>query len=430
MSVGESSEAALSRTRSDRPAPTARARRRSDVPAIARILAVLAACMLGAVLPILMVVANKSAPAALAAAALLANGAVLLEGRRGDLGARYRALLASRETAVVAAVVVLFVASFAWTIDAGITRRGLVEGLPELVFALGVASAWPLVAERRDARWLMVGIVGAGLLILFEHLAGMPLHALARARGEAWDMKRSAMPPVLLLWPAVLLCLARKQVWMVGALAIAVAIGVAAAHSGAPAAAAGCGAVIFVIALMAPRFGLWLLGAGLAVLLATAPWTGSILSHDLPVDTTVTLQEEHAEHRLVIWNAFEKRGFDHPLLGHGFDASFKVAASPRPGGAPPPPDSARIVDFHPHDIMLQFWVELGLLGLATAAAVCCFLLATLAPRRGVPLASRLGLFVTVIGIGLVGLSAWQPWWLASIAAALLWFDFTDRHPAA
>ena len=38
-------------------------------------------------------------------------------------------------------------------------------------------------------------------------------------------MKRSAMPPVLLLWPAVLLCLARKQVWMVGALAIAVAIG-------------------------------------------------------------------------------------------------------------------------------------------------------------------------------------------------------------
>ena len=429
MSVGDSSEAALSRTRSDQPASTALARRRSDAPAIARLFAVLAAAMLGAVLPILMVVANKSAPAALAAAALLANGAVLLAGRRGDLVARYRALLASRETAVTAAVVALFIASFAWTIDAGITRRGLVEGLPELVFALGIASAWPLVAERRDARWLMIGIVGAGLLILFEHLAGMPLHALAHARGEAWDMKRSAIPPVLLLWPAVLLCLGKKQVWRVGALVVGAAIGVAAAHSGAPAAAAGCGAALFVIALMTPRFGLGLLAAGLAVLLSTAPWTGSILSHDLPADTAVTLQEEHAEHRLVIWNAFEKRGFDHPWLGHGFDASFKVAASLRPGGAPPPPDSARIVDFHPHDIMLQFWVELGLLGLSTAAAVCCFLLARLAPRRGVPLAARLGLFVTVIGIGLVGLSAWQPWWLASIAAALLWFDFADRHPA-
>lgn len=430
MSVGETSEPALSRTRPVRPAPDPLSRRRSDAPAAARAMALLAAVVLGAVLPILMVVANKSAPAALAAAALLANGSALLGGRRRELAARYRALVASRETAVVAAVVVLFVASFAWTIDAGMTRRGLVEGLPELVFALGTAAAWPLVADRRDATWIMVGIVGAGLLILFEHLAGMPLHALARARGEAWDMKRSAMPPVLLLWPAVVLCLAKKQLWMVGVLAAAVTIGVAAAHSGAAAAAAACGAGLFVIALVAPRVGLGLLAAGLAVLLVTAPWTGSILSHDLPADTTVTLQEEHAEHRLVIWNAFEKRGFDHPLLGHGFDASFKVATSPRPGGAPPPLDSARIVDFHPHDIMLQFWVELGLLGLVTAAAVCCFLLARLMPRRGMPLAARLGLFVTIIGIGLVGLSAWQPWWLASIAAALLWFDFADRHKTA
>ena len=390
----------------------------------------LTAVVLGALLPILMVVANKSAPAALATAALMSNFAAVLGGRRRELGVRYRALLASRGTAVVVVVVVLFVASFAWTIDAGMTRRGLIEGLPELVFALGTAAAWPLVAERRDARWLMVGIVGAGLLILFEHLAGMPLHALFRARGEAWDMKRSAMPPVLLLWPAVLLCLAKKQVWMIGVLAVAVTIGVAAAHSGAPAAAAACGAALFVIALVAPRFGLGLLAAGLAVLLVTAPWTGSILSHDLPADTTVTLQEEHAEHRLVIWNAFEKRGFDHPLLGHGFDASFKVAVTPRPGGAPPPPDSARIVDFHPHDIMLQFWVELGLLGLVTARRGLLFSSDQLVPRRGVPLAARLGLFVTVIGIGLVGLSAWQPWWLASIAVALLWFDFADRHTAA
>ena len=430
MSVGESSEPALSRARPVRPAPTPLARQRSDTPALARVMAMLAAVVLGAVLPILMVVANKSAPAALAAAALLANGAALLGGRRRDLGARYRALVASPETAVVAAVVVLFVASFAWTIDAGLTRRGLVEGLPELVFALAAAAAWPLVADRRDARWIMVGIVGAGLLILFEHLAGMPLHALARVRGEAWDMKRSAVPPVVLLWPAIVLCRAEKKLWMVGVLAVAVAVGVAAAHSGAPAAAAGCGAVLFAIAIVAPRLGLGLLAAGLALLLLTAPWTGSILSHDLPADTTVTLQEEHAEHRLVIWNAFEKRGFDHPLLGHGFDASYKVALSPRPGGAPPPPDSARIVDFHPHDIVLQFWVELGVLGLATAAAVCCFLLAQLVPRRGVPLAARLGLFVTIVGIGLVGLSAWQPWWLASIAAALLWFDFADRHTTA
>ena len=147
MSVGETSEPALSRTR---PAPAPLSRQRSDAPAAARVMAVLAAVVLGAVLPMLMVVANKSAPAALAAAALLANGSALLGGRRRELAARYRALLASPDTAVVAVVVVLFVASFAWTIDAGMTRRGLVEGLPELVFALGTAAAWPL--GRRKAR--------------------------------------------------------------------------------------------------------------------------------------------------------------------------------------------------------------------------------------------------------------------------------------
>lgn len=94
-----------------------------------------------------------------------------------------------------------------------------------------------------------------------------------------------------------------------------------------------------------------------------------------------------------------------------------------------PADSARIVGFHPHDILLQFWVEFGALGLAAAAVVCCFVLGRLAPLRGASLAARLGLFVAVIGVGLVGLSAWQPWWLASIAAALLWFDFGERLPA-
>ena len=37
---------------------------------------------------------------------------------------------------------------------------------------------------------------------------------------------------------------------------------------------------------------------------------------------------------------------------------------------------------------------------------------------------------SVLGIGLVGLSAWQPWWLASIAAALLWFDHGERQRGA
>ena len=424
MSVGEPSETLA-----------ARASRRDVGPAVgvgglARVLGIASSALLGAALPVAMVVANKSAPAVLGAAALAATAAAILAGRGGELGRRYRAISRSPVAILCGAIVLLCLASFTWTIDVGLTRRGLVEGLPELVFALMAATAWPLVAGRRDGGWLVGGILLAGALILFEHLAGMPLHTLARARGEAWDLKRSAMPPLLLLWPAVVPLVVSRRWGLAGALLGAVAVGIAASHSGAPAAALAAGLALFVGAMAIPRTTLAVMAVVLALLVVTAPWTGSVLGRVLPSDTTEVLREEHAAHRLAIWNAFEARGFDRPALGHGFDASFAVGAHPRPGGAAPPPDSAEIVEFHPHDVMLQFWIEFGALGLAAAASVLGFVLDRLHRRRGPALAARLGLLASVLGIGLVGLSAWQPWWLASIAAALLWFDYGDRQAEA
>ena len=206
----------------------------------------------------------------------------------------------------------------------------------------------------------------------------------------------------------------------------AVAIGIAASHSGAPGAALGLGAAIFALTLVAPRLALGVTGVGLAVLIVSAPWTGSILTRALPPDARQELREEHAEHRLTIWSAFEHRGFDRPWLGHGFNASFSVATAPRPDGSAAPADSSRIVGFHPHDVMLQFWIELGALGLAAAAVALSFVFGYLTHHRGPALAARLGLLAAVLGVGLVGLSAWQPWWIASVGAALLWVNRLDR----
>ncbi len=435
MSVGDPAETVLGRGRAERageapPPPRSREGARfglpADASAAARGCATLTAALLGFVLPVLMVVANKSAPATFALAALAAQAAALLGGRGRALGARYRALATAPAVLLAGLVAALLVASFAWSIDPRLTARGLVEGLPELVCAFGLAAAWPLVGTARDARWLVAGIAAAGLLVLFEHVAGMPIHALVRARGEAWDLKRSAVPPLLLLWPAVAMLWRDRRLGPAALLTACVAVGVGAAHSGAPAAALAAGMVLFALAMVRPRAARALTAAGLAVLVVGTPWTGSLLARALPPDARQELSEEHAEHRLAIWTAFEHRGFDRPWLGHGFDTSFKVAETARPDGDPPPPDSAHIVGFHPHDVLLQFWIELGALGLGAAALVLSFVMGRLAPRRGAALAARLGLLVAVVGVGLVGLSAWQPWWLASIAAALLWFDRADR----
>ncbi len=397
----------------------------NGLPPSARFCAFLASFSLGAVLPILMVVANKSAPATLGAAALFANLAVILAGRRQALKERYRGLLASPEAGVVLAVVVLLVASFAWTVDPAMTARGLVEGLPELAFALAAAAAWPLVARRADVRWLLVGLLGAVALIAFENRTGMSLHALVGARGEAWDLKRSAIPPALLLWPAVAYCVARGQRLIAVGLFAAAVVGVAFSHSGAPGLALVAAASSYVLARFAPRLAIGLFGVVFAALILISPWTGSVASRILPASVENALSEEHAAHRVRIWTAFESRVRDRPILGHGFDASFKVAGAPRPSGIPPAPDNEAMVDNHPHDVFLQVWVELGLLGGIATAGVAAFVLSRLAGLGRDAMPSRLALLASVIAIGLVGLSAWQPWWLASIAATLIWFALPE-----
>ena len=114
--------------------------------------------LMGFALPVLMVVANKSAPAVLAIAALAAHAAVLLAGRSTDLVARYRKLIRSPLVLLTVGILALLVVSEAWSIDARLTTRGLIEGVPELLFLLGLAAAWPLIADASDARWLRAGI--------------------------------------------------------------------------------------------------------------------------------------------------------------------------------------------------------------------------------------------------------------------------------
>jgi hypothetical protein len=116
---------------------------------------------LGFALPVVMVIADKSAPVVFGSGALCANLAVILDERRAELAGRYVALLTRPALWVVTAVLLLAMASMAWTIDTAITRRGLLEAAPELVAALAAAAAFPLIARPRDMRWLIAGLLTA-----------------------------------------------------------------------------------------------------------------------------------------------------------------------------------------------------------------------------------------------------------------------------
>ena len=120
------------------------------------------------------------------------------------------------------------------------------------------------------------------------------------------------------------------------------------------------------------------------------------------------------EERLVIWQAFTEAAAMKPVHGWGFNASGWIgrgdrldlfADALRPG----------IVDSHPHDMLLQVWVELGVVGallLAGFLARAAWLAAGLRPWLSPYV---VGALVTGIIVAMVGYGAWQAWWVAGLA---------------
>ncbi len=369
-------------------------------------------------LPVGMAIANKSAPFFLVLAAILANAAALATISPMDLVARYRALLSGGLSRLVLALAVLAIASFAWTIDAAASWRGLVEALPELLAACGLAAAWPAVVRSSDFALLKYGLLAALVLIVFEAFAGMPLHRLVGARAEDYDLKRSVVPVVLLLWPCAEFCLSRSQrAWIGGLAAAALAAGVV-AHSSASVVAIVLSSGIYIAARVLPRSTLWASATVTLLLVVLAPWTGAITSRVLQPAGLTLLARQHADIRVGLWSNFGRHVSERLFLGHGFDASLMVANSPKLDHAQ---DFPMVWNVHPHNILLQVWVEFGLVGAALALFAVLFCAVKLRRLPAEPRASRLAFAVSAATVALVGLSAWTPWWMAVTFLGLVCF---------
>lgn len=136
------------------------------------------------------------------------------------------------------------------------------------------------------------------------------------------------------------------------------------------------------------------------------------------------------EHRLVTWSYVGDRIREHPIVGHGFDASRTFDASFNMRGF----DMA-IVSLHPHNAGLQIWLETGFIGAVLACIVLWLIgqeaLKFAAGGRARAMATA-GLMAPIILISSVSYGVWQDWWWASIfmsAAVLYVVPRTKNIPA-
>lgn len=134
-------------------------------------------------------------------------------------------------------------------------------------------------------------------------------------------------------------------------------------------------------------------------------------------------------HRYFIWNFALEKALERPIEGWGFDKSRAI-----PGGHETFDIGKELMPLHPHNGVLQVWLELGLPGLIVLAAVVWLLFNPPRHAPGYLPVHNIVRTVTVsmlFGIVCVAFGVWQSWWVALVLlvlAVLFMFEKPAEDP--
>jgi O-antigen ligase len=110
----------------------------------------------------------------------------------------------------------------------------------------------------------------------------------------------------------------------------------------------------------------------------------------------------------MIWNFAVERGMEHPLLGWGFDTSRIM-----PGGNESLQYRRPLLPLHPHNMVLQLFLELGWAGIISFAVAWAILTRKICNLVDVSEKPVLWAAMTAwLAIAVTGYGMWQYWWLA------------------
>lgn len=291
--------------------------------------------------------------------------------------------------------------------------------LLNLVSLCVLLVAAPLAATQRQLlRWAAAGLALTLLLVFVEYAFGMPVNGwVAGLRGvmvkPLYMLDRTVVLCTLLIWPV--LAYGTQTGWnklaLYGAMAAA-ALAVFQTSSQASSLGFSLGALLYFATLAQPRLTLQVLRLAVPALLLLAPLATTTLEQAVAHDPNFWPAANTAE-RLKIWTDTTSEIARAPWLGQGFDATRRSTLS-----VP--------VQQHPHNGMLQIWLETGLAGAVLAALALSALLRRIAHSPLPQRAWQAAAFGTWLVIFCVGYNIWQTWWQAT--ALLVLFLFMQLHP--
>ncbi|GJE17772.1 O-antigen ligase family protein [Methylobacterium marchantiae] len=396
---------------------------RSDTVARLRI----AGAITLAVLPVAMALANRSSPVVVGLGALLFLAAGLIEDRRGTM----RFVLNPLATPIGLAALAFIgwaLASIAWSPFAGLSWRSIGEFLPTLVAAYLLARLAPGNMPAFAPRLAAWSIALAGLYVVAALATDLPLHRAMGSRVALFVLNRPVLTILPIAGPLVFL-LYRRGYRIAALLVLAIsAAAILRSISGAAAMGLAAGAAMGLIAFLVPRrVSLGIAGFALALSFILAPVEGDLLNRAMPEAMHERLVQSSSRARVAIARSFGAAVALDPWRGAGFGTSARFIETPVAARIEPDLRPMLAVG-HPHNIFLQIWAELGIVGAGLAAAILMMMLALIARLPRGESVVALGLVGSCTAVAFVEHGAWQGWWIAALGAAIAWAREAGKAP--
>ncbi|SCX94799.1 O-antigen ligase family protein [Microvirga guangxiensis] len=379
------------------------------------------------VMPLGMAIAHRSSPLFIVLSAVLCLLAARLEGRARSFWSDVSSALTAPLGIAVLAFFGWCLISIGWSEFKIVSIRAFGEFWLPIAASVVLALTLPQRLTPRMFGFLVGTFTLAGLIIIVELQTGMILRKTLGVRSDPYIFNRPVLTLLMLALPLTAWLLSTKRNGGVYGLLLLLFLGAVAIQSESDAAVLALAIVclVFPIAWLAPRLTFVLAVAAFLAAVSLSPLIGALSAKFMTPEMHRMLATGHSKERVELWQSFGAVVREEPLLGTGFGVSPRMPDT-KVAAKVPVEHQPMLNIGHPHNAVLQIWVELGAVGALLFLVIAFLSLRAIWHLPHLIRSASLALLAGIVPVSLVGHGAWQGWWAASLGAALIWMQAVRR----
>ena len=308
-----------------------------------------------------------------------------------------------------------------WAIDSDIALEQSIKMTLMFLTVLLLQRLSPPLIRPAHRVGAAVGIALAAVILIVELWSSGIFRAYVYGPNPAY-LNRSVVSVSLLMWPTLALTTGRYRHWIRSGLILLVAAAVIVSRSDSALLAIAAGLLVTSMALVSHRLaaiGVIVVGTAAFIFMPMTVQVMADLASETGADSIVNLSTER---RLEFWEAFSSVALLRPILGWGLESSRFFGIWDLPGVT-----WALGPVHHPHNPILQIWVELGAIGVALAGLIMIGIVLSVSRLPGRRRSFAYGAITATLAISSVSHGAWQLWWICLLMLVTALFTFDERY---